>query len=329
MRKMSPGRRRALSALAAIGIPAGWPATPAFAQSGKEIRIGYGATLAWAVDLIAVEERLYEKAGLNFKVNRFESGKAIRDAMVGGATDIGPMAATPFVLGASKGDLVAVAVTSYFGGVNYVQVRADSTIQRNEDLRGRKVGTQVGSLTHSVFIEKIAPAHGLKPGDYQIVNIGNTGLVPALAAGTVDCVTSLEPFAGIAENEKIARTLTSFSKFDAMPTLLVTRAQFIEQSEAEVVGMLRAWLAAAKIYRDDRARTLAVLQRMFEKDGYTVPASVLARGVDRLRVETDLTPELRVYLQEQAETLRRAGHITTMPDWNKSLRPDILRKASS
>lgn len=327
MNRSTLSRRSFLSCAGAAVIGAAWPPKLSFAQGAQEVRIAYGSTVAWAVDVIAIEEKLYEKAGLRVRVRPLESGKAIRDAMVAGAVDIGPMAATPFVIGAAKSDLVGVVVTSYFGSINLVQVRYDSPIRNVKDLRGKKVGTQVGSLSHSVLVEKLAPAYGLKPGDYEIINIGNNGLVPALAAGTVDAVTSLEPYAGMAEHEKIARTLTNFAQFDLMPTLMVVRGSYLDQNEAEVVGVLKAWLAAEKVFHTDRARTVAIVRRKYEMQGYAVPPAVLARALERLRVQPDITGELRVYLTEQAETLRRAGTISQLPAWNRSLRPDLLRKA--
>lgn len=319
--------RRRFLACASSAVAAGLLPRPSFGAAAPTVRLGYQATLASAVDMIAIEEKLFAKRGVTVSVHKFDAGRAVRDAMVSSAIDIGAMGAVPFLVGAAQGEMVGIAIDSYFGGLVLLQVKGNSAIKRIEELRGTKIGIAVGSLTHSVFIERVAPSFGLKPGDYQVVNTSFGNMTSALAAGSVDAVVALEPYGSLAEHEGIARTLTSFEKFDPAPNILVARAAFLRENEAAVISALKPWLDAAKIFNDDKARAATIVQREYERQGYKIPQKVIVSSCERLKVAPEITADVRKYLVEMAESLRRRTQLTKMPDWDKVLRPDLLPKA--
>lgn len=321
-------RRDALGLIGA-GTLALWHPRPVRAQAAPVIRIGYQATLSSSVDVVAIEDGLYDKAKIKVEARKFDAGRAVRDAMVAGAIDIGGMAVVPFIVGAAQKEMVAVAVTSFFAGTVMLQVKPDSPIKRIEDLRGKKIGTAVGSSTHSVLVEKILPSAGLKKGDYEIVNVAFTNMVPGLTSGSLDAITPNDPHAGLAEHEKLARTLVSFDKFDTLPNMLVVRAAFLQQNEAAVVNALRPWLAAAKMFREDENRFAGIISREYERQGYKLPDSITRQVFTHIKVQPEITPEVRKYLAEQAEVLKAAKQIAVIPDWDVALRPDVLRKAQA
>lgn len=320
------GRRRFLAIATSGAVAALLPRASAGAAA-PTVRLGYQATLASAVDMIAIEEKLFARRGVAVSVHKFDAGRAVRDAMVSSAIDIGAMGAVPFLIGAAQGEMVGIAIDSYFGGLVLLQVKGNSAIKRIEDLRGTKIGIAVGSLTHSVFIERVAPAFGLKPGDYQVVNTSFGNMTSTLAAGSVDAVVALEPYGSLAEHEGIARTLTSFEKFDPSPNILVARAAFLRDHEPAVIAALRPWLDAAKIFNEDKARAATIVQREYERQGYKVPQKVIVSSLERLKVAPEITADTRKYLVDMAESLRRRSQLNQMPDWNKVLRPDLLPKA--
>jgi sulfonate transport system substrate-binding protein len=299
---------------------------PRRARSAAPIRIGYQATLASAVDIIAIEEKLFDRAGVSIVASKFDAGRGVRDAMVAGAIDIGAMGSVPFVVGAARDEMTGVAIDSYFGGLVQLQVKADSPVMRVEDLRGKKIGTAVGSNTHSVLIEVVAPAFGLKPQDYQIVNVGFGNMQSALAAGSVDAITALEPYGSLAEHEGMSRPLLSFDKFDPSPNILVVRSAYLRANKALVVSFLRPWLEAARTFNADKARAASIVLREYERQGYKLPPGVIEKSLSKLRVEPEITPDARRYLADAAESLKRRNQLATLPDWDVALRPDLLRK---
>jgi sulfonate transport system substrate-binding protein len=321
----SNGSRRQF--IRAAGIAAAGSLLPRFALAATPFRIGYQATLASAVDIIAIEEKLFERAGLTVTASKFDAGRGVRDAMVANAIDIGAMGTVPFIVGAARDEMTGIAIDSYFGGLVQVQVKTGSPIARMEDLRGKKIGTAVGSNTHSVLLETVGPAFGLKPDDYQIINVGFGNMLAALTAGSVDAVTALEPYASLAEHEGLARSIASYDKFDPSPNILVVRTAFLRTNEALVVDCLKPWLEAARIFNNDKPRAATIVLREYERQGYKLPPGVVEKALSRLRVEPDITPDARKYLAKSAESLKRRNQLTAIPNWDVALRGDLLAKA--
>ena len=122
-----------------------------------QVRLGYQTHLWGAPAIIALEEDLFTKFGIRVDPKRISSGKDVRDAMVAGSLDIGTIGVTPFIVGAAKGDMSAIAVVAYCGRTLAVMAAKGSGIKSVADLKGKKIASQKGSSTEFIFTEIIAP----------------------------------------------------------------------------------------------------------------------------------------------------------------------------
>ena len=73
------------------------------------LNFGYQTTSWGTIGMLVEFERLFQKAGANVTILKFDGGKTTRNAMISGRVDVGVLGSTPFVVGAAKGDLVASA----------------------------------------------------------------------------------------------------------------------------------------------------------------------------------------------------------------------------
>src|SRR5438034_9885505 len=144
-------------------------ATPAQPQKLVPLRIAVHTAVIGAADVIAIRQGFYKQEGLDVEWRRFALGKDGRDAMIAGALDINATATTPFIVGLEKGvPYSAIAVNSLFCGTNHVVVLKASDINSIGQLKGKRVALPKGTVTEHVFLTKIAPAYGLKKGDYEV-----------------------------------------------------------------------------------------------------------------------------------------------------------------
>src|SRR5439155_20428959 len=90
--------------------------------------------------------------------------------------------------------LVAIAVIEHVGRTARIMARKDLNITKVEQLKGLKVANQTGSSIGNIFVDQIAPSHGLKKGDYQEVRMDVNNMVAAMAAKTVDDMVNVEPY---------------------------------------------------------------------------------------------------------------------------------------
>jgi aliphatic sulfonates family ABC transporter substrate-binding protein len=327
MTKLTLPRRDFLTiaggALAAAALPAGFRAN---AQSAP-LNFGYQNTSWGTIGMIAESEDLFKKAGANVNIHKFDSGKTTRDAMISGRIDIGVIGSTPFVIGAAKGEVEAIGLALYGAKTLAVVVGAKSGINAIKDLKGKKVGSQPGSATDAVFLNKILPKAGLSKDDIQLVNVRFQNHVSALAAGSIDAFAGVEPFPSVAEVEKLGKVLTDYSDYDLQPIILAANKSAVDKNRDGVVAFMRGWLAAVKIYQDKRDQATAIVLKHFKDQGFSVNDQVIKLMLSKIDVNPDFGPQLKAYLADESKTLMEQKKISAMPDWDKLLDASVLAAA--
>jgi ABC-type nitrate/sulfonate/bicarbonate transport system substrate-binding protein len=280
-----------------------------------------------AVAIVAEQENMFEKAGARVTFQKFNSGVAVRDAMVAGRVEMGIMNTTPFIIGVAKGELSGLAVASYAGGIIMVVARKDGGVKTIADLKGRKVGSQIGSGTDHVFQNTILPAFGLKASDVQIVNVKFVDHVAALASGSIEAYAGTEPYSSVAEHEGIGRIVVDYSKYDLSPVILAINRPVLQAKRDAVITMLKGWLDTVKLIQEQPARASSAVWKHYTAQGYSAPEQVFRAVMSRIVVTPDYVPELKGYMTEQAQILLDKKQIAQMPDWDKELLREPLAQA--
>jgi aliphatic sulfonates family ABC transporter substrate-binding protein len=311
----------ALGALAAAG-PLG-----ARAQANAPINLGYQNTSWGSIAMVAEAEKTFEKAGANIKTFQFDGGKSTRDAMVAGRVDIGVLGATPFIVGAAKGDIIAIATSMYAGRTNAIVAAKDSGIKTIADLKGKRVASQLGSATDNVFQNKILPKYGLSKSDIQVVNVAHQNNIASMVGKSVDAFAGVEPFPSLAEVEGLGTVLLDYAEFDIQPVFIGVTAPTLEKKRDAVVAFMRGWLAAAKIVTEDRPRAARIVWNHFKNQGFDLKEAVVTRMMGKLDVSPNYRPDLRQYLQAEATSMIAQKQIAAAPDWNKVLDTSVLAAA--
>ncbi len=270
---------------------------------------------------------LLEKRGLKFEEFAVPSGNLTMQQMVARQVDVGTYAGQSLILGNAKGGLSAIALIEYVGKTGRVVARKDLGITKLEQLKGMKIANQVGSSIASVFTDTIGPQHGLKKGDYQEVRMDVNNMIAALAAKTVDAMVNVEPYNVIAEADGIGVDLIDFSSVDRMPVFMAATPDFIEKSPETVVAYLRAWLDVARDFKENPKKVADVIYSFYTDKGYKMSIDSFKTALSRVEVDPGFPPDLKPYMQEQAEILLREKKINAIPDWSKALRPDFMEKA--
>src|SRR5712692_9909400 len=280
-------------------------AVSATAQAPPKIRLGVHTSLMGAPDVIAIRQGYFKQEGLEVEWRRFALGKDGRDAMIAGAIDINATAPTPFLIGLKNADINSVA-----------------------QFKGKRIALPKGTITEHVFLTKVAPAHGLKPGDFQVANIPDSkDRIPSLVAKAVDAAALGDPQVAIAEHEGIVRVLEDFCKYDILPFILTATTKIVKEKPDAVVAYLRGWLRAVKLLKEEPEKAAAVYLADQKSMGHDVPLAILDKALRRMKWEPELTPEMDRYLAEQARELVAGGQLRAMPDIAKGLNKEFIRKA--
>lgn len=155
---------------------------------------------------VALEEGLFEQAGLDVEAVKFENPNQIIDSLVSGQADFGPPGAAAGIAMLAEAEFPGTfKVFGLQGGGIEVDrindaliVRPGSGIESFADLKGKSIGTVPGVQWRTILRHLIREA-GLDPDeDVTLSEIGVSLQLPSVVSGTVDATLSLEPVGSIA-----------------------------------------------------------------------------------------------------------------------------------
>jgi ABC-type nitrate/sulfonate/bicarbonate transport system substrate-binding protein len=268
-----------------------------------------------------------EKRGIKTEDFAVPSGNLTMQQMVARQVDMGTYAGPSFIIGHDKGGLIAIAQIETVGATGAMVVRKDLGITKPSDLKGKKIANQTGSSIGNIFVDTIAPAHGLKKGDYQEVRMDVNNMVAAMAAKTVDAMINVEPYNAIAEADGLAAKIMNYWEVDKMPVFMAATPDFVQKSPDTIVAYLKAWLEVGRDFKDDPNKVADAIYAFYTSKGYTMSQETFRKALATVDVNPGFPSDLNAYMKQQAEILLKEKKISAIPDWSKALRPDFMEKA--
>jgi ABC-type nitrate/sulfonate/bicarbonate transport system substrate-binding protein len=323
MRKIT--RRDYLAgSLAALGAGA---VSPVLALD--TVRQGYQTNIWGMPTYYLLRSGLLEKHGVKFEEFAVPSGNLTMQQMVARQVDLGTYAGQSFIIGHDKGGLVIIAQIETVGKTAQIVVRKDLNASKVADLKGMKVANQTGSSVGNIFVDIIAPAAGLRKGDFQEVRMDVNNMIAAMAAKTVDAMVNVEPYNEIAVVDGIGTSIMDFSAVDKMPVFMAATPDFVEKSADTVVAYLKAWRDATAEFKNNPAKVADAIYAFYTSKGYNMSRDTFAKALARVEVAPGFPADMASNLQRDAEVLLREKKISAIPDWKRALRPDLWAKASA
>ena len=315
----------ATSGAATLAAAFGFPG-PAAAQ-GAPLRQGYQTNMWGMPTYYLLRSGALEKRGIKFEEFAVPSGNLTMQQMVARQVDLGTYAGPSFILGHDKGGLVGIAVIQHVGRTVRIMGRKELGLTRVEQLKGLKVANQTGSSTGNVFVDQIAPAAGLKRGDYQEVRMNVNDMVAAMAAKTVDAMVNVEPYNAIAEAEGIASTIMDYGNVDRLPVFMAATPELVANRPDAVVAYLKAWLDVARDFKERPDTVADAIFGFFTGKGYSISQETFRKALATVDVDPGFPSDLQPYMQGHAEVLLKEKKIDAIPDWSKALRPEFMERA--
>ena len=320
-------RRQALATAGAGVLTAGLGVRPALAL--ETVRQGYQTNMWGMPTYYLLRSGLLEKHGVKFEEFAVPSGNLTMQQMVARQVDMGTYAGPSFAIGYDKGGLLAIAMIEYVGKTARVMARKDLGITKVEQLRGKKVANQTGSSTGNIFVDQIATKAGMKKGDYEEIRMNVNDMVSAMAAKTVDAMVNVEPYNAIAEADGLAVTISEFDQFDRLPVFMAATPEFVQKSPDTVVAYLKAWVEVAKDFKSNPGKVAEVVYSFYASKGYKLSKDTFAKALARVEVQPGWPADIKPYMTRQAQVLIDAKKLKAMPDWDKALRTEFLKKAGA
>ncbi len=143
-----------------------------------------------------------DKHGLEIKIVRYPTWRSNLEAFYEGNTDVVHSSYFNAIYYCNTGNnrgKIAIVSDSILGADGMVTA---STIGKIEDLKGNKVGVEVGTDEY-FLLYKILKNHGLSLRDIRIISIRSSDAPRYLKSGTVSAVVTYEPY--LSEAQKYGR----------------------------------------------------------------------------------------------------------------------------
>ena len=161
--------------------------------SAAPLTVGYSDWPGWVTWQVAINKGWIKDAGLDLtfqwfdysaSMDAFSAGKLDADLMTNGDT---------LVTGAGGGKGIMIMLTDYSNGNDMIV--AKPAIKSFKDLKGKKVGIEVGLVEHLLLLHGLQGA-GMKEKELKLVNAKTNETPQVLASGQVSAIGAWQPISG-------------------------------------------------------------------------------------------------------------------------------------
>ena len=253
-------------AAAAITPLAAGPATGLSPAAAEPLKIIYSDWPGWVPWEIAKEKGFFEKRGVEVELIWMDYVKGMEAFAVGQADAVCMTNGDALVIGATADKpSTAIIINDYSNGNDMIIARPG--IDSIEDLKGKKVGVEVGFVCHLLLLTALEE-HGMTEDDVELVNFPTNELPQALASGSVDAIAAWQPSSGKAL-EIVGGSKTLFTSADApgiIYDLLYVARDSLAMRRDDWQKVVRAWYDVVD-YMKDPANEQEMLQILSARVG--------------------------------------------------------------
>ncbi|HWR30442.1 MAG TPA: aliphatic sulfonate ABC transporter substrate-binding protein [Negativicutes bacterium] len=273
------------------------------AKASREIRIAY-QTDSTVIKLAKAKgwyDEEFAKDGTTVKYASFLSGPPIIEGLSGDKQDIGIVGDMPPVTAKAAGvDLKVIARSGVVPFTNAVVIPPDSPIKSVADLKGKKVGLQLGSASHHLLV-LLLQKEGIKVSDVNVVNLATSDQQAALESRNIDAVVTWEPWVAILENAKAGKVLVDQRDIKRHISVYILRNEFGVKNPDLVERFLRVNQKAIEYIKQHPDEVLEILSKESKLSVPILAKAFKATDWDQRILDADIEgfQKVKEFLQAQ------------------------------
>jgi ABC-type nitrate/sulfonate/bicarbonate transport system substrate-binding protein len=297
-----------LAVLGILAVTWGWRGQHPGTYGGPFEKIRLGAVPDTAA-LIYVAEGcgFFRGHGLDVTIKNYEAGILGMKDFAGGEVDITPISEFVLVNQIFKGVDLKCLGAIVRGKFSEIIGRKDQGIEKEGDLKGKKIGSVRGSSL-DFFLEAFLTSHGIRLSDVKVMYSTPTETADAIMNGTIDAAAHFNPHSdtikkGLGTN---AVTWPIQGQQDSY-MLLIGKSSFIKEHPSAVERLLAALIDAEQFMGRDEARSQTIVAERLKMDRLVL-ASIWQRYFFNLRLDQDLLS----LMEDQARWMIRNKVVNTM-----------------
>jgi len=159
------------------------------------LKVAYSDWPGWTAFAIAEQKGWFKEAGVEVELLWFEYGPSMEAYSAGKVDAVMVTNGDALVTGAGGAKNIAVLVVDYSNGNDMIVAKPG--IKSVKDLKGKKIGIEVGFVEHLLLLKALESA-GLSESDVEIVPTPTNQTPQVLASGQVDAIGAWQPNSGAA-----------------------------------------------------------------------------------------------------------------------------------
>ncbi|MDQ8731409.1 ABC transporter substrate-binding protein [Bradyrhizobium sp. LHD-71] len=239
------------------------------AHAQQKLQIGCTATGDCASAMIAIDEGIFKRLGLDAEMVLIGINSNIPAALLSNSIQIGGPTTSVFLQAADGGlDLVAVAGASIMNertaNLTSVFGRTGVTFKEPKDFVGKKVGAPgLGAFLHVLFVKWLVDK-GVDPKGVNFVEVSFPTMNDILKSGAVDAVLTGEPFVTRMTNAGTGsvafRYVAELNRNE--PVILYAASRDWAEKNPEIIRKFREGIAeGAKIVNANREKASEAISK--------------------------------------------------------------------
>jgi ABC-type nitrate/sulfonate/bicarbonate transport system substrate-binding protein len=292
--------------------------------AGEPLRVSITRMPVSAAVVLAKEQGLFKKAGLDVQLREFELGKTALEDLINGNIDVAFAAVTPIVYKCMAGEEFKILATaSSSTGMVALAARKDLGIEKITDIRGKRIGL-ARQTSGEYFFDTMRVLNRIPRDAVSVENRTVQAMMDGLMNGSLDMVSIWEPqLQTLRQNLTNKLVLFYGEGLYTFSWNMVVLPRTIDRRRAELEKFMDVLFAAADLIEADPARAAAELV-----NGLGAKGRELTITFKENRYRPQLGQELLVQMEGEARwIINRDQRTNAPPNFLRWLDTSILKKA--
>lgn len=301
-------------------------ATPVCAAE-IQVTVARGTANAFPQPAIALKMGYYKQVGLDVEDRLLVSGRESLKTILGGQATFAMVAATPLALATFHE--TSFAILSENGSCPKFQMvgKKSAGITKPQDLKGKKVGTSLGSDAEFLLAGFLA-SNGIEEKDVRVMNVGGGDMVTSLQTGAIDAFASWQPnpWKATQEMPEDAIIMESVAGEQEARYFVITTKRITKENPEACRRFLKAMLMADQLIRDNPEKA-----RQIVADDLQASLSLVDAIWGTYRYGQRLDEQLIKEFEKGAAWAKAKGYVNSdakTPDYRAIIVPTFLKELS-
>ena len=253
----------------------------------------------------------YDCPEYHLDIVQLPSVQAIEEGLISGEFDGGTLTLVEAVMLKDRGhDIEVLFPFDYSSGADGLVAQQD--IKSISDLRGKRVGAELETVSHYFLLEALESA-GLGADDVEIVNLEASQSAAAFAARDVDACATWEPALSEIIRRFDAQLLFSSRDIPGRIVDVLVLKKDAMRDHPELAGqLLRGWDRALDYLHDNDSAATAIMAAEIRVSPQEFRDALV--GIELLRSDEMEREELDKRSEDVRRFLARKGMVTRRPD---------------